>query len=125
MSSFALLAAGAGSILLSAWAAVRLVRSARRAVAPAVGLRAAALLAVLATGGLLGAAGIWLTGDAYALLAIPGALAAGWLFLADPSACRPGRPISPPPPAAAPAHPPAPAAASSGPRAPPPASADP
>lgn len=80
------------AILLLGLVAVRLVQRARRRVPPSTGLRALALLAVLAFGALLGVAGAWLTGSQYAFLAIPGTLVVGWWFLADPLACTPGPP---------------------------------
>jgi hypothetical protein len=89
LSSFALLTAGAWLILTLALAAVHLVGRARRAVPPRTSLRVWALLAVLAAGGLIGASGAWLTGSQYWFLAIPAALTAGWLFLANPLACEP------------------------------------
>ncbi|HWA37724.1 MAG TPA: hypothetical protein VG873_07665 [Burkholderiales bacterium] len=51
-------------------------------------LRIRLLIAVLAVGALVAASGIWLTGSQYWLLAIPAALAAGWLFVANPLACE-------------------------------------
>lgn len=92
LSSFALLTVGAWVVLLVGLAAFSLVQRARRAIPPNTGPRAIALLAVLGTGGLLGAAGYWLTGSQHWFLAIPGALAVGWLFLANPLACAPGPP---------------------------------
>lgn len=88
-SSFALLTAAGWLILSLGLAAVRLVRLARSSTPPRTGLRAWALIAVLAVGALLGAAGAWLTGSQYGFLAIPAALATGWLFLANPLACQP------------------------------------
>lgn len=89
LSSFALLTAGAWMILLLALAAFQLVRLARRSVPPRISLRFWALIALLALGALLGASGVWLTGSRYGFLAIPAALATGWLFLANPLACVP------------------------------------
>ena len=94
LSSFALLTAGGWLILLLGLAAMHLVQRARSATPPNTGLRALALLAVLATGATLGAASAWLTGSQYWFLAIPGALAVGWLFLANPLACQPQPPSS-------------------------------
>ncbi len=88
MADASVLGAAAG---FAAIAAAVLVRRARRAAPQGAALRASALLAVLAAGALLGAAGLRLTGEQHWLLAIPVALAAGWLFVADPLACRPDR----------------------------------
>lgn len=87
---------GLGTLLLGA-AALHLVRRARRAVMPGTFLRFGALLAVLATGTLLGTAGVWLTGHEAWYLAIPGTLALGWLALANPLACQPPDHASPAP----------------------------
>ncbi len=92
LSSFALLSVGAWVVLLVGLAAASLVQRARRSVPPNSGLRAIALLAVLSAGALLGAAGNWLSASQHWFLAIPGALAVGWLFLANPLACAPARP---------------------------------
>jgi hypothetical protein len=92
LSSFAPLTAGAWVLLLFGLAAVHFVQRARSPAPSSTGLRALALLTVLATGALLGAAGAWLTGSQYWFLAIPGALALGWLFLANPLACAPEPP---------------------------------
>lgn len=89
LSSFALLTAGGWLILGLGLAAVHLVRLARSSTPPRTGLRAWALIALLAVGALLGASGAWLSGSQYWFLAIPAALAAGWLFLANPLACQP------------------------------------
>lgn len=89
LSSFALLTVGAWVVLLVGLAAVALVLRARRIVAPAAVPRAMALLAVLGTGAFVGAVGGWLTGSQHWFLAIPGALAVGWWFLANPLACVP------------------------------------
>jgi hypothetical protein len=51
--------------------------------------RAAVLAALLALGATLGYAGSLLTGDDAWYLAIPAAVAAGWLALADPTRCEP------------------------------------
>ncbi len=87
LSSFGLLTVGAWLVLLVALAALRLVQRSRTCAPPNTAGRVLALLAVLATGALLGAAGAWLTGSQYWFLAIPGALALGWLFLANPLGC--------------------------------------
>ena len=87
LSSFGLLTIGAWAVLLVGLAAVFLVQRARRTPPPNTAPRAIALVAVLSTGALLGAAGSWLTGSQHWFLAIPGALAVGWLFLANPLAC--------------------------------------
>jgi hypothetical protein len=91
LSSFALLTVGAWVVLLFGLAAASLVQRARRAVPPSTGPRVIALLTVLSTGALLGAAGNWLSGSQNWFLAIPGALAVGWLFLANPLACEPAQ----------------------------------
>jgi hypothetical protein len=94
LSSFALLTAGSWLILLLGLAAMHLVQRARSSTPPNTGLRASALLAVIATGSSLGAVGAWLTGSQHWFLAIPSALAVGWLFLANPLACQPKPPSS-------------------------------
>ena len=53
--------------------------------------RLLALLACVAAGALIGALVQWLTGRAEGWLAIPVLLAAGWLFVADPTQCEPRR----------------------------------
>jgi hypothetical protein len=88
VSSFALLTAGSWSILLAALGAGHCVQRARKAAPPATGPRAAALLALAATGVLIGVAGVWLTGHPAGFWAIPGAVAVGWWFLANPLACQ-------------------------------------
>ena len=92
LSSFGLLTVGAWVVLLVGLAAVSFVQRARRAPPPNSGHRAIALVAVLSTGALIGAAGSWLTGSQHWFLSIPGALALGWLFLANPLACTPKSP---------------------------------
>lgn len=94
-ASFASLTAWAWLILCSGLAAVLLVQRARRAAWPATGPRIAALLALLATGALIGAAGQWITHGPWGYLAVPAALAAGWLFLANPLACEAQAPPGP------------------------------
>ncbi len=47
------------------------------------------LLVCLGVGVLVGVAGSALTDNFYWYLAIPAAVAAGWLVVADPSACEP------------------------------------
>lgn len=47
------------------------------------------LLALLAAGTAVGVLGSWLSGSALWYLAIPVALAAGWLRVADPTQCVP------------------------------------
>jgi len=87
LSSFGLLTMGAWLVLVVALAASRLVQRARTSAPPNTTARTLALLAVLAAGALLGAAGEWLSGSQYWFLAIPVALALGWLLLANPLAC--------------------------------------
>lgn len=53
--------------------------------------RALLLLICLAVGGVVGAGGAWLTGNPWWYLAIPAAIAAGWLFVANPENCVPRR----------------------------------
>jgi hypothetical protein len=89
LSSFGLLTVGAWVVLLVGLAAVSLVQRARRTSPPNIVPRVIALVAVLGTGALCGAAGSWLTGSQHWFLAIPGALTVGWLFLANPLACTP------------------------------------
>jgi len=89
-------AAFAGLTLL-AWlvmglglAAVHLLHRACDAPPPGTAARLLALLALLAEGALVAAAGTWMGGSPLWALAIPAALAAGWLVLANPQACLPG-----------------------------------
>jgi hypothetical protein len=56
------------------------------------GRRLAALAGLLAAGAAIGAIGSWWTGSAAWYLAIPIALAVGWLGIADPTRCEPGAP---------------------------------
>jgi hypothetical protein len=61
--------------------------------------RLAGLLLCLGIGVLVGAAGTALTGSTYWYIAIPVAVALGWLVVANPSECEPpvaGRDRSPP-----------------------------
>ena len=46
------------------------------------------LLACLALGTAIGFVGYWFSGAQDWFLAIPGAVAAGWLFVANPEACQ-------------------------------------
>lgn len=68
-------------------AALHLLQKARAAPPPGIAARLAAMLVLLAEGALLAAAGVWLQGSQLWVLAVPAALAAGWLALADPQAC--------------------------------------
>jgi hypothetical protein len=86
-----------GWLTLLAWlvmglglAALHLLQKARAAPLPGTGARLAALLALLAEGALVAAAGVWLGGSQLWVLAVPAVLAAGWLMLANPQACAPG-----------------------------------
>jgi len=56
------------------------------------------LLACVALGTAVGVLCRALTGSDFGYLAIPGAVALGWLFVANPAECRPGgdRPEAPP-----------------------------
>jgi hypothetical protein len=92
LSSFGWLTVGAWATLLVGLAAVRLVQRARTSAPPNTAIRVWALLAVLATGALIGASGAWLTGSQSWFVAIPAVLALGWLFLANPLACTAGPP---------------------------------
>jgi hypothetical protein len=49
------------------------------------------LLACVAAGLAVGGLGLWLTGSSAGFLAVPALVAAGWLFVADPTACTPHR----------------------------------
>jgi hypothetical protein len=71
---------------LAAW---QLLRKAQAAPPPGTAPRLAALLALLAVGALVAAAGVRLGGSALWVLALPVALAAGWWMLANPQACVP------------------------------------
>ena len=55
---------------------------------PGTGRRLLLLLAAAAAAWLVGAVGSALSGNAYWYAAIPAAVAAGWLFVADPSRCK-------------------------------------
>jgi hypothetical protein len=46
------------------------------------------LLTCMLAGGGIGLAGMALTGSAYWYLAVPSAIALGWLFIADPTKCE-------------------------------------
>jgi hypothetical protein len=92
LPSFALLTAAVWLVLGLGLAALLLVRRARRSRLPNTGLRVWALLALLAAGALVGASVDWLAGSGMGYLAIPVALAAGWLSLANPPACQPAPP---------------------------------
>ena len=91
-AAIGLLTAAAWLILGLGLLAVHRVRAAGGSPPQRTRLRVWALLAVLGFGAMLGASGSWLTGSPYWFLAIPGSLAAAWLFLADPSACEPAGP---------------------------------
>lgn len=71
-------------------AALHLLRKAQAAPPPGTWPRLAALLALLAEGAVIAAAGLWLGGSQMWVLAVPAALALGWLALANPQACAPG-----------------------------------
>jgi hypothetical protein len=87
LAPFAQITLAGWAVLGAAWAAAVLLRRARAAPRTATGRRLAALAALLATGLALGLAGQWLFGSDTGYLAVPLALAAGWLGLANPSAC--------------------------------------
>ena len=55
---------------------------------PALGQRLAWLLACVLAGLAAGALGNWLWPDPAWYLALPGFVALGWLYFADPSACE-------------------------------------
>lgn len=64
--------------------------------------RALLLAACIAAGSAVGVVGQWLSGSAAWWLAVPGAMAAVWLFVADPRCCelpqgRAARPLNEPP----------------------------
>jgi hypothetical protein len=63
------------------------------------GRRALLLMACLGAGSAVGAIGFWLTGSSGWALAIPAAVAAGWIWVADPTQCvdGPADRRSPPP----------------------------
>lgn len=50
------------------------------------------LLACLAAGATIGTLGLWLSGSSAWFLAVPAAVALGWLFVADPTDCTPPSP---------------------------------
>ena len=51
--------------------------------------RLACLLVCVGVGALVGILGSTFTGSTYWYIAIPAAVAVGWMFLANPSACEP------------------------------------
>lgn len=53
-----------------------------------IGRRLVLLLACLAIGGVIGAAGWLLTDDGRWWLALPAVIALAWLFVADPTRCE-------------------------------------
>ena len=89
-ASFGLLTAGSWVVLGAVLAAVWLVQRARRSPPPAHAARAQALVALVLCGVVVGAAIQWLAGSAIGFLAVPAAVIAGWLAVADPTACEPG-----------------------------------
>lgn len=93
LASFVWLTLGTWVLLLVGLVATRLVQRARQTPPPNAGPRALALVAVLSTGALAGAAVSGLTGSQQGFLAIPGALAVAWLFLANPLACTSDPPV--------------------------------
>lgn len=90
LASFVWLTLGCWLVLGAGFAAWQLLQRSRREPSAGTALRVWTLLALLVFGALLATGGYWLTGSAYAALAVPGALAAGWLVLANPEACVPG-----------------------------------
>lgn len=88
LGRFGRLTLAAWAVLGLAWVAWAAVRRARHGP-PGSAARWQALTAVLAAGGAVGGAGVWLTGAAAAWLAVPLALAVAWLALANPVACQP------------------------------------
>lgn len=91
MVAFAWLTLLAWSTLGLGLAALHWLHKARAAPPPGTMPRLAALLALLAEGALVATAGIWLGGSQHWVLAVPTLLAVGWLALANPTACVPGR----------------------------------
>lgn len=63
---------------------------------PPLAARLALLLSCLALGAVIGAGGWLLTGSGHWFLALPAVIAAGWLFVADPTRCQPPGPPGPP-----------------------------
>jgi hypothetical protein len=90
LASFAWLTVGSWFVLGVGLVAWQLLQRSRRLPSAGSALRVWTLLSLLTFGALLAAAGFWLTDSAYAVLAVPGALAAGWLMLANPEACAAG-----------------------------------
>jgi len=90
LAAFACLTLLAWLVMGLGLAALHLLHKARAAPPPGTGPRLAALLALLAEGALVAAAGVWLGGSQLWVLAVPAALTAGWLMLANPQACMPG-----------------------------------
>ncbi len=83
-----------GSLTLGSWlvlgvgaVAMHLVSTVRRTRGPATAVRGAAFAALICCGVLLGASWQMLTGSQYLYLAVPAALALGWLFVANPVEC--------------------------------------
>lgn len=50
--------------------------------------RALLLLACVSLGSVVGALGLWMGGTGVWFLAVPAAVAVGWLVVADPTACE-------------------------------------
>jgi hypothetical protein len=90
---FALLTAATWLVMGLAMAAAYLVQLARNAEGPRAGVRAWALLALTGAGAALGASGVWLTGSDAWWVAVPTAVALGWVFLANPLVCEAQRRI--------------------------------
>jgi hypothetical protein len=67
--------------------------------APGVGKRLLWLLLCVALGLAVALAGVFFSGSQAWYLAIPGAVALGWLFVADPTKCEPPPASSRQPPA--------------------------
>lgn len=90
LEGFAALTLGSWVVLGAGASAVHLVGRARAAGSRALAPRLRAFAALLLSGSLVGASAQALTGSQYFYLAIPGALALGWLLLANPQECSPG-----------------------------------
>lgn len=58
--------------------------------------RTALLLVCVGLGLLVGVIGMQVTGSEAWFLAVPGVMAIGWLFVANPAACQPDEQCAPP-----------------------------
>ena len=88
LRSFGWLTVGSWLILGVGALSVHLINRVRHSNRPEPRLRLFAFAALSCFGSLVGASAQALAGTQYFFLAIPGALALGWLFVANPSDCE-------------------------------------